>query len=260
MVFLVIAAGAFAVLSTATQPNVEVEAAHTLSQGETLTLGGTQYTLSSVSDSSAEFTWTNESYVYSATLQNNTTVQYQEDSWVVDIPNTSDPAEFTLRESLNVTQILRDDPDVRDELLTGPDGEKYVRYQNGSTRLLSEYLPEPRTVQFAKGDTMEYDGNETTVDALTKSKVTLTWRGVRNLSTSGAPGENVTLGDQTFLVHVPESGQTRAVLSQDFAGYQHSVDRIDYFDERVKGLWGVAELSALAAAVLLAVAYLPSRY
>lgn len=142
------------------------------------------------------------------------------------------------------------------------EGERYVQYRaNDSLRALEEYLPDPRTESFAEGDTYPYQNNSTTVDAVTNTTVTLDWTATRNNTVSLSEGGNVTLGEgsgTTYVAHFPDSDTL--VLSQDFAGYQASLDAQSYYGERINGLWGVTLLSSMAAALLIALAYLPSRY
>ena len=48
-------------------------------------------------------------------------------------------------------------------------------------------------------------------------------------------------------------------LTQNFQAYKADQDRIDYFEERKRGLWGVTILSYLSAIVLLGAAYMPVK-
>ncbi|MFB6121649.1 MAG: hypothetical protein ABEJ68_11090 [Halobacteriaceae archaeon] len=258
VVLLLITAGSYAYIGMAEEPEITVEGDHTLSQSETLEVGGTTYTVSSLSDGRATFAWTVEAATYTQQWANNTTVEYGNESYLVVIPNESDPQQFTLREDLNVTAILEQDSDVENETVT-IEGERQVVYsENNSYVPLSEYLPEPSTVDFEEGQTWDFRGNQTTVSNLTRERAVLTWTAPRDKSVSAAEGANVTLGDTTYLAHFPSGSEV--VLSTNFHEYQESVDRNQYFTERVNGLWGVSILSGLTAILLLGMAYLPSRY
>jgi hypothetical protein len=254
-VFLLVAAGAYAYIGAAEAPTVDVDATETLSVNETIGVDGRTYTLGSVSGSAATFTWTNDSARYTATLANDSTVEYEGDTYRVLVEGDD---RFTFEEALNVTQILRDDPEVENELLTGDDGRQYVRDRDdGSTTPLEEYLPEPDRVSFAAGETVAYANNSTTVAAVTPEAVTLAWTAPRTNTIQASDGGNVTFGDTTYLAFV-ETGQVE--LSQNFAEYRADQDRVDYYNERINGLWAVSILSSLVAAFLLGMAYLPSRY
>jgi hypothetical protein len=257
VVLLLITAGSYAYIGVVEEPTVSVEGDHTLRAGETLAAGGTSYEVSSLSDGRVTFAWTEEAATYTETWANNTTVDYGDLSYVVAIPNETEPQAFTLREQLNVSAILAADPDVEDETVV-IEGERQVVYaENNSYRPLAEYLPERQTVTFDAGEVLDYRGNETTV-SITREEATFTWTAPRQHTVSASEGANVTLGGSTYLAHFPSG--TEVVLSTNFQEYRASVDRTEYFTERVNGLWGVSILSGLTALLLLAMAYLPSRY
>lgn len=69
---------------------------------------------------------------------------------------------------------------------------------------------------------------------------------------------NVTLQGTTYLAFFPNN--ETVYLTQDFEAYHQETSRIERFHEHVSGLWGVSILSGIAAALLLGMAYLPSRY
>lgn len=70
--------------------------------------------------------------------------------------------------------------------------------------------------------------------------------------------DNVTIGDQTYLVFFPNNDTV--YLTQQFEAYDRQTAEIDQHHVHVNGLWGVSILSGLAAFALLGMAYLPSRY
>ncbi|MFB6138470.1 MAG: hypothetical protein ABEJ42_09090 [Halobacteriaceae archaeon] len=339
VVLLLVAAGAYVFIGVVEEPTVSVESTHELSTGDTVTVGDRTYTLVSMGGDAGTLSWTNTSARYTATFENNSTVDPVQVAWSgqtnrvertlangstvhyngtdhrvavapgetptsfrllkvagpsnvsfavgdqltydgaiwtvyevtsaavtlaraddpyrVVVENATDPTTFTFRQDLNVTRVLRENPAVENRVLRGG-GERFVRYHNGSTAPLAEFLPEPETETFAEGDDLEYAGNVTTVAAVTTESVTLAWEGVRTNTVRATSGSNVTLSGRTYLAFVPDD--STLVLSTDFSGYRHSQDRIAYYHERVDGLWGVAILSTLAAVLLLAMAYLPSRY
>lgn len=253
--FLVIAAGAYAFIGMAEEPDVAIEAANqaaSVSGTGTLVVAGVEYDVTDLNGTAGEAsaTWLNESARYTATLENDTTVSYQGANYTVVVPNVSSPESFTLREFQPI-----DLPTVTQ------DGVEYVVIEeNGDKRLepVSEYLPEPTVHEFALGDEIEYDGNTTTVASLSTSEVTVEWFGPRTEDVSFTEGENTTLSDSPYLATFPDA-QTM-VLTTAYEDYASDQERIDYYHERISGLWGVAILSGLAALLMLGVAYLPSRY
>jgi hypothetical protein len=67
LLFLVLAAGSYAVIATAQPPEESMnanDAAYTLSQGDTLTINGRTYDVQSAADGTATMAWTNESATY----------------------------------------------------------------------------------------------------------------------------------------------------------------------------------------------------
>lgn len=177
----------------------------------------------------------------------------------VIVADESDPSTFSFHEEQNVTAILVADPAVENEPVTRADGRRYVVFRsNGTTRLLDPYIPAPEVETFEEGGSFTYQKNEVTVGNITAEAVPITWRAPRDHTTTAAEGDNVTLNGQSFVAHFPDD-QTLE-LSRDIAAYQHEVEVVNTFHERVNGLWGVSILSALAAVILLGLAYMPSRY
>lgn len=254
--FLVIAAGAYALIGAAQQPTVSIDDAnvdHRLtSTGQTFTVDGVEYNVTKLGDGSATAAWTNTSATFSATLENNSTVAYRDGNYTVLIPNESDPGEFTLREQQSV-----------DRPTTTQNGTTYVIVEGeGGNRTLvprSEYLPDPREYTFREGDQFDYQNNTTSVARIRPSGVTLQWSGERTNTVKFEEGANVTLGnDRTFVAHFPRSGTVE--LTSNYEDYRSDVERIAYFHERVNGLWAVTIISGLAAVLLIGMAYMPSRY
>lgn len=250
--FVLVAAGAFATIGVASPPTVETTGGERLATNETFPgANGTEYTVGDVSESSATFTWQNASARYTATLENGSNVTYSDENFTVVIPNVSEPRNFTLREVQTVDQ-----PTVT------ANGTTYVlvdRDGDGTQEAIprDEYLGEQRTETFAVGAQLEYQNNTTQVADITASEVTLAWTGPKTLETSASAGENVTLGGETYLVYVQDG---EAIVTGDFQGYQDSQNRIDYYHERINGLWGVVIVAGIGAFLLLALSYMPSRY
>ncbi|MFB6218506.1 MAG: hypothetical protein ABEH77_04900 [Halobacteriaceae archaeon] len=170
---------------------------------------------------------------------------------------TAGGGEVTFRQQVNATRVLLADDDAENQVLTTESGERFVRFADGSTVPLDEYLPAPERKTFAVGESLRYQGTEVTVASATGEAVTLEWFAPRTNTINAAEGDNVTVGGTTYLVQVEGS---RLVLSRDFQGYRADQQRIEDFHERVNGLWAVAILAGLSAVLIVGLAYLPSRY
>lgn len=186
------------------------------------------------------------------------------DNYEVVIPNASDPDQFRAVQRFNVSERLQQDPDVENQVY-GSDEDQFVRYRNGTTQPLTEYLPEPAETTFSEGDTLSYraaedlsvPANETTVVNVTSERVLLEWTGSKVNTQELTEGANVTLAGQTHVVHFVNP--STVVISSDIGSYQDQVAQKDYYHERVNGLWGVSLLSGFGALMVVALAYLPTR-
>jgi len=186
------------------------------------------------------------------------------DNYEVVIPNGTDVSEFHAVQRFNVTERLRADPDVENQVY-GSGDDQFVRYRNGTTQQLDAYLPEPARTTFTEGDTLTYraaedlsaPANETTVANITSDRVLIEWTGSRTTSQELTEGANVTLAGQTHVVHF--ANPSTVVITSDIGSYQDQVDKQDYYHERVNGLWGISILSGFGALMIVALAYLPTR-
>lgn len=273
--FIVIGAASYSLVATAEAPHIEFDNPdYALSSGETFEAGSQTY---SVTDITAEvesgghgggsslvrsgaIQYTNDSSRYTATWENNSTVTLEDTEWTVLAPGDENATQFTLREDVNETALLQEDPDAADELATYNGSQWVVIQDNGSERLVApdSYFPEPRTRTYSQGDTVAYEGNQTTVSTVTAEAVEVTWTAPRTNSIEVADNGNVTLGDQTYLAHFPDNSTMQ--LTSDFASYRAQNEEIDTFHTRESGLWGVSILSFLTAVFLVGMAYMPSRY
>lgn len=264
--FLVIGAGAYGYITVvdAQRPQVTLDAP-TYGVNDTVTVDGRTYTVASITAEESEgdttvsgtLEWTNESARETATLAAGDTASYEDASWTVIIENTSDVSEFTLEEAFNVSRLLAQDDAVEDDTVDYQ-GEPHVVYRsNNSLVPLSEYLPERETVTFSEGDTYPHEGNQATVSNVSPEEVTLSWVSPATNEIELENGGNATLNGQTYLVIFPSENQVQ--LSQNFDQYQRTQSRIDYFNERKNGLWGVSIISFLTAIVLLGSAFMPVK-
>jgi uncharacterized Zn finger protein len=263
--FLVVGAGAYAYIGVAeqtSQPQYSLSGP-VVEDGGSTELGGVTHDVavrSFESEVNATVAWTNESAVFTAELDNGSSVTYRNDSYVVDIENASDVSSFTLVAEQNVSRILIEDPDVRSTTATVDDTEVVV-YANGTLGPpVPEYLPAPSTEAFAVGEEIAYEDNTTTVTSVTPETATLRWTGTAGRSVVMTEGTNATLGDgDQYFAHFPDESSVRIVSSESFGGYNETAQARDYFGERRAGLWGITILSGFAAVILLGAAYLPVR-
>ena len=278
--FLVISVASYSLIATAEEPAIEFQNPdYTLQANDTLTVGGTEYTVSSVEATSssggggghgggggggiertATIGWTNQSAQYSATWANNSTVTLQNSNYTVLIPNTSDPSSFTLQNEVNRTQILQNDSQADDQTITRNGSEYVVIEDANGTRLVpaDQYFPEPTNRTVNEGQTIDYNGNQSTVANVTNQSATLRWTAPRNNTVEVSDNANVTLGGTTYLAHF-QNNQT-FVLTQDFGAYNEQTAEIDRYHKYLQGLWGVSIVAGVAAVLVAGIAYLPSRY
>jgi hypothetical protein len=247
----------------------------TLEEGDTVTFNGSETTVSIPdAESPSNFSLVRDGNA-TATLAFNDTLAYRGnettvaaitadevrlvwgDDYRVFVPNASDPDSFRMIQQFNVSAQLAADPAVENRTISRADGQRYVVFTaNGSTLLLSEYLPAPDVGRLQEGDTMTVGGNETTVANVTSSGVLVEWTGPRTNTVSMAEGDNVTLNGQQYVVHFRGDS---VQLSPQLDEYREDLRRQDYFKERQNGLWGVTLLSGIAAMFIVGLAYLPVR-
>lgn len=254
--FVLLAAGSFTLLGAAEQPDVALEdPEYSVSAEDEETIGGTTYTFTEVGGDSATATWTNESGQYTESWAAGDTVVYKGDNYTVAIPEDSDPTYFELREVQTV-----DKPTVEQN------GTTYVVVEEDGDKTLvprDEYLPVQTVYRFEVDDRIERpdNDNETRVGAISSSSVTIEWFAPKTNEITFSEGENTTIGDTDYLAHFEQVGGTNVLeLTTDYEDYHADVDAQNYFQERMAGLWGVILLSLSAAALLVMLALLPSRY
>ena len=268
--FLVIAAGAWAYIGVAEdtqRPQFSVSGP-TFENGTTQEIGGTEYTVENIESAggsgsaelAATLLWTNESALLTETIDNGSIIPYEGADHEVIIGNVSAESPVTLQQYYNVSAMLQNDDAVENDLAT-QNGTDYVVYRsNQSLRPLAEYLPERNVAELGVGDSLEYQGNETTVREVTSDGVTVGRFGPAQLEADLSEGGNVTLAnDEQYFAHFPSSDSVTLVPSEQYPGYAETVAERDYFNERLAGLWGIVIVAGLAALLLMAMAYMPVR-
>ncbi|WP_144906154.1 hypothetical protein [Halobellus captivus] len=256
--FIVIGAASYSLIATAQTPTVEFDSPeYELAQDDQLQVGDRTYTVSSVSGTTGELQYTEESSEYTETWENDSTQTVDDQEWRVLVDSGDDPSGFTLQEEINETAILQDDPDASEETVE-QNGTRYVVLNDSELVPADEYFPEPETRSYAEGDTLDYEGNTTTVDSVATDAVQLSWAAPRTNTITAENEANVTLGEETYLAYFPDESTMQ--LTQDFENYNRQTAEIDRVQTQTNGLWGVSILSFLAAVFMIGFAYLPSRY
>ncbi|SEL27088.1 hypothetical protein [Haloferax larsenii] len=272
--FLVIGAGAYSLIATASTPTIGFEnPEYSLAQGDEFTVAGSEqtYTVSAVTEEeesgghgggttlvrSGEITYVNDSARFTETWDNGSTVTLDGTDWRVEVPNASDPSEATLVELRNNTAILMNDPNADNETITR-DGQKYVVINDSELVPAAEYFPANETRTVAEGDSLTYDETQMTVATVESSGVTLEWFDSEENTISVGDEANVTIGGEKFLALFPDD--STLVLTQNYESYERQTTEIDEFHETENGLWGVAIASFSMVILLIGMAFLPSRY
>ena len=271
--FLVVSVAAYAYIGVAEsqRPAVSLEG-EALTNDSSFTSDGMTYTASNIHLSSgddhggggsmvADLTWTNESWVYTETIDNGSELTRDNTTYLVTTSNESET--MTLTEQQNVSALLQSDPAVDDSLAT-QGGTDYVVYsENDNQVLLSEWLPEPETQTYAVGDSYTYAASsgpqQTTITSITESTATVEWVAPKDRSVELSEGGNVTLADGEYFAHFPDHSSVLVASVDQYPAYQETLSRQDYFHERKNGFWGITILSGIASVLMLGMAYLPNR-
>jgi hypothetical protein len=214
----------------------------TVEAGSTFTYQGFDATVTAVSGDSATVVW---GYPYLL---------------LTETENVTNPTEATLVEQRDLEQAATIDPAIYDEINT-VNGTQVVTYRANETNVpVMEYFDPVERYTFAEGDTLAYQGNETTVDAVNSESVVLTRPGTTVETIGLSEGENTTIQGTQYFAHYPDESSVRILpTGERYSDYKASVDRVEDYDERVIGFWGIVDLSIVAVIVLVATALLPVR-
>jgi hypothetical protein len=275
--FLAIAVGAWSyigVAENAYEPQFSVDGT-TFQEGSTATIDGVEYEVTELGhagggggghggggggDLEATLSWTDPSAPQTTTLDNGSTIDYRDGVYNVTVFNQTAPPSVLLREDLDVQALLAADDSVEDDLAEQNGTLYVVDAEDRSLRPLSEWLPEPETATFSAGDEIEYENQTATVAAIERGGVTLEWEGSVEEETDLTEGTNVTLANgERYFAHFPAADRVTLAPPAEYPAYSQTVAERDYFGERLAGLWGVVIIAGMAALVILALAYLPTR-
>lgn len=253
--FLVTATGAYAVMAVAEEPPVEVQG-QSYEAGDTIQENGTTYLVNHTGDGAWQLEYS-QTVVEETTFDNNTAVEYGNGSYNVSIESGDDPSSFTLVEEFDVTAILENDSAVENRTYTADDGTEFVRYRNGTTQPLEEYLPTPERETFAEGDTIQHSNASKTVENVTSSQAVLVLETQSNETIALAAGETVTVGDTSYATL--STGESQVELTSDVEGFNQELAAQERFQERLSGLSYVVIFSLVTGFLLVAFAFLPRR-
>lgn len=255
--FLVMAVSALSVMAVADEPTVSVEG-DAYEDGDTFEVDGVTYQVAMEEGGSATLTY-EEVTQQSESWDNESVVEYRNDTYGVIIPPEDDPDTFELVQQFDVEAILAADPAVENETITREDDREYVVYrEDGRTEPLVDYLPEPDRQSFSEGDTLEHDGETKTVGEITDSDVTVEWEGPEEQEIKLSEGREETIGeDRQIVAHFP--GDETVVLSENVEEYNRQSANQDYFGDRMKGLTFVVVISLVSVVLVAGLAFLPHR-
>ncbi|MEA1930213.1 MAG: hypothetical protein U9O06_01515 [Euryarchaeota archaeon] len=266
--FVLIAAASYTLLATAEEPTITLEnAEYELSQNDTFSVGGQQYTVTSIEESedgsgSGTLEWTETDVEMTETWANESTVEIGGTEWTVLIEgDAANATSFTFEEVVDRQAILEDDPDVLNETQE-VDGEEYVVDQSsGENDLIpaEEYFGAPATQTASVGDSFTYNDQTVTVDEIGANGVTVAWtQDQTNTIDLAHEGTSELADDNEYLVFFPGDGTV--MLTQDTSSYDAQVEAQQEFSERQTGFRWTTFTSLLFALSLIAFAFLPSRY
>jgi hypothetical protein len=270
---LVVGAAAGGLVATADSPEVSFEdPAYEGGAGGSFDHAGQTYTVADVTENveegghgsetvtlSGTLEW-NETVTESAEWANNSTVTYEEEEWRVVIEG-EDPSAFTLQEVLDRQAILENDS-AADNQTYMRNGEEHVAVtdEDGETTLVpaDEYFPEPEERRIDEGETITYDGHDAAVANVSASAAVLEWETTQTMSAELTPQGQVTLGNTTFVAIFPDS--STVVLSSNLESYEAQQAEIGQFEQRMSGLTRIGWTIGATVLMLIAFAFVPSRY
>ena len=264
--FLLIGAASYTLIATAEKPEITLEDPdYELSSGDEFTAGDETYTVASVEQvveeshgsttkyMTGEIAWTATNVAKSDTWTPGDTVTVGERDWtVVDSSNTS----VTLEEELDKEAILEGDTDANNRTYSDENGEFVIV---DGTEVRSENYFDPATVTFTEGDTVDYEGTQATIDSLSPDSISLSWTTSEDRSSDFRNEGTVTLDDgNEYLAFFAD--QETMILTGDMEAYNAEVAEQETFQQRVGGLSWITFTAVLISFLLIAFAFLPSRY
>ena len=263
--FVLIAAASYTLLATAEEPTITLDdPEYELTEGETFTVGGQEYTVTSIEESdgsvSGTVEWTETDVEMSETWANEDTVEIDGMEWQVLIEGEN-ATEFTLQETMDRQAILENDPNADNETIEREGGEFVVVTSGGEEDLVAaeEYFPAPTTGSYAVGDSFAYNNQTVTVDEIAGGEATISWTEDQTNTNSLSNEGTVELADGTeYLSFLPDASTLQ--LTSDMTEYEAQVAAQEQFSQRTTGFRYTTFTALLLAGSLIAFAFLPSRY
>jgi len=256
----------------------------TFEDGETIPFNDSEYTVG-INASAPSLTLTNQDDAnLSQTFAVGDTLTYRENEttvtgigsstatvvwggpYVVAVNNesVSNPTNATLVEVRDYGALASADTELYNET-TRIDGTLYVTYRANDTNVpVEEYFGPKERHTIAENGTLNYNGNETTVAAISNESVDLAWTGTQTNTIELEEGENFTAGvsgaETQYFSFFPDNSTVKVFQTdQRFGEYRAQTDEVSDYESRMLGLWGIVDLSILAVIILLMAAYLPVR-
>ena len=210
--------------------------------GDTVTYQGNEATLTSVTSDGATLVWGGP-YVLA-----------------VETENVTNPTDATFIEQRDIAAMVEADPALYNETIM-QDGVQKVTYRSNDTNVaVEEYFDPVERHTVVEGETLAYQGNETTIDAVTNTSIELERPGAQTVSIDVSEGENFTVAGDQYFAYFPDNSSVQFLSTDEhYEKYHAEQNEIESYNQRMNGLWGIAELSLLAAILLVATAFLPVR-
>jgi len=265
--FVLIGVASYTLMVTAEQPQVAVDNPNfQLSSGEEFTVEDQSYTAATVEEVTEEGSHGSSTTYMAATIEwtrtgvENTeewaegdTITVDEREWVVVSTTNSS---VTVEEAIDREAVLGADPAADNTTYSGDNGEFVL--VNDERVPVSEYF-DPATVTFTEGETVPYDGQQATLDSVTNGSVTVSWMTDESNSQELVAGDTITLADNSSYTAY-FTGSNTVELTNDAEAYQAAVAEQETFSQHVTGLRWVTFTAGFIAMLLIAFAFLPSRY
>ncbi|MFC7232063.1 hypothetical protein ACFQMM_12905 [Saliphagus sp. GCM10025308] len=292
VLFMVVAAGAYAVIATAESPQVtidEADADYQLEQGDEITIEDRTYnvseldgaagtgTLEYVNDSvPTDVAWSGASAANGDAWDDGDTVQFEEEGTEYSVYIYAPPGEGDGNESADggdgneseaqpETFLLIESVDSEEyTFLERPDGVYVIVEEDGQevVRHVTE-VDDIDTQEYAVGDEVTFyesemeeqvDAEVTTIET---DEVTVEYTGEDVTEVSLSHNEEVMIEQTPYGVHFPS--EDVVYLTEDVESFQAQHQAVDEHNERIHGFWWAIGLSVIAIVLLAGLAFMPLR-
>ena len=265
--FVLIGVASYTLMVTAEQPQVAVENPNfQLSSGDAFTVDGQSYTAATVEEVTEEGGHGSTSTHREATIEWTMANVENTDEWAVGDTVTVDGQDWnvvstagssvTVEEVIDREAVLGGNPAADNTTYSGDTGEFVL--VNDERVPASEYF-DPATVSFSQGETVPYDGHQAAIESVANESVTVSWTADESNSQALKTGDTMTLADNTTYTAY-FTGPSTVELTDNADAYQAAVAEEETFSQRVSGLRWVTFTAGFIALLLIAFAFLPSRY